>query len=544
MAKTLSTPNVYRNETDLSEITKGAGTSAGAIVVDCKKGMPNSRIRISNDKVFVDKFGIPSADSTADFNMFAGIEFLKESDDLFVVRATAGSEQFANITLSSSASGSLTISAYSSSVFATSGYPDGNTLNTIAEIDNATLTDAYLISSIGCGKYGNNIKIKVFTSASDDDYTWKNKYETPTQIFQIIVFENDNQVESFFVATDYMKDSNGKQLFIEDVINGKSDYIYVKTDKSTAPLDIPFALSTATALENGDDGTNSPLAGDKSKAWELFNDKDKSKVNILIGAYSNDTLNSVSTTINDIAKNSQRMDCIACLQCDSVSDTTTTKVISNTSVSTSSSWSAQYAGWDKYYDSFSDRIIFIPKCIAGAVVMARTDNVANTWDAPAGVNRGGIDYSLGQNVTWNNTDIGDLYDVNINTSKLIRGQGHFIWGQKTCQLKTSALDRINVRRLLLYIENSVEPSLLPFLFEANTDKTRLRVYNMITSFMESIGDGLQKFEVVVDDTNNTPQVIDSNELMVDIYIQPSKSIEFIRLNLIITRSGVDFSEVK
>jgi phage tail sheath protein FI len=120
-----------------------------------------------------------------------------------------------------------------------------------------------------------------------------------------------------------------------------------------------------------------------------------------------------------------------------------------------------------------------------------------------------------------------------------------MWGQKTAQKKASALDRINVRRLLLYIENTVEPSLLPFLFENNNDRTRSRVFAIVDQFLATVqaGGGLTAYRVVCDSTNNTSQVVDNNQLNVDIYVQPSKAIEFIQLQTVITRSGVNFNEV-
>jgi phage tail sheath protein FI len=228
-----------------------------------------------------------------------------------------------------------------------------------------------------------------------------------------------------------------------------------------------------------------------------------------------------------------------------VSGTATQILASTFPTVTLQSYAAVYAGWDMIYDSFNDRNVYIPKNIFGAVVMARTDRVANTWDAPAGQNRG-ILPSIGQGVIFSDTDIGNLYEQNINTSRFIRGVGNVLWGQKTAQKKKSALDRINVRRLLLYVENSVESSLLPFLFEPNNSKTRLRAWSMVDGFMKGVfaGGGVTKYEVVCDDTNNTSQTIDNNELILDLYIAPTRVIEYIRLNVIVTRTNVTFSEIR
>ena len=159
--------------------------------------------------------------------------------------------------------------------------------------------------------------------------------------------------------------------------------------------------------------------------------------------------------------------------------------------------------------------------------------------------RGIIGKAAGQLRTYNESEIGFMYDNNINVSKFIRGIGTVMWGQKTAQLKASALDRINVRRLLLFLQNSIEPSLLPFLYEPNTEKSRSRLFSIVDGFLAGIqaSDGVTAYQVVCDDSNNTSQVIDNNQLNVDIYVQPVRTIEFIQLQTIVTRTGVTFAEV-
>jgi phage tail sheath protein FI len=138
-----------------------------------------------------------------------------------------------------------------------------------------------------------------------------------------------------------------------------------------------------------------------------------------------------------------------------------------------------------------------------------------------------------------------MYNYNINTSKRIRGAGDIMWGQKTGQVKTTALDRVNVRRLLLFIENTIEPSLQNYLFEPNNERTRSRATSNLNSFLQTVysGGGLTAFQVVCDTTNNTAQVVDNNELAIDLYIQPTKTIEFINVQVVVTRTGVSFAEL-
>ena len=552
----LKTPNVYRQEKDQSEVTAPAGTSVGAIVGSFRQGMVNQRMLMTNDKQLIDTVGTPNPDGE-DVAVYAGMEFLKESDSLYVVRATKGTEQYACI----SATTSATTAANGGAILALSstGF-EQNTPTVIADLDDEPMPTGakIMIASIGPGTYGNLIGITLETSASPTSSDWSNKYDATISgtVFKLSVFVAPDAnttltsaaqaEEVFYASTLYQKDGEGKQLFIEDVINGKSKYIYVNCVSGGTALGIikktdGSPVGSPVMLQNGVDATFFN-AGQSSvtNAWNLFVDKVAVSVNILIDV--------MKVSLEGVVPNivAQRLDCIACVQAGDSDELTVAAIKAGFPTGmTLPSYAAVYGGWDKIYDSFNDRYVLIPKCVYGAVVMARTDRVAKTWDAPAGMNRG-ILPSIGQNVIFSDTDIGNLYDVNINTSKFIRGTGNVLWGQKTAQKKKSALDRINVRRLLLYIENSIEPSLLPFLFEPNDTKVRLRAWGIVDDFMKGVlaGGGVTKYEVVCDDTNNTPQTIDNNELILDVYVQRTKTIEFIRLNIIVTRTGVNFAEIR
>lgn len=202
-----------------------------------------------------------------------------------------------------------------------------------------------------------------------------------------------------------------------------------------------------------------------------------------------------------------------------------------------------YAGADLVFDQYTNRNIYLPKVAFAGRILAHTANVANVWDAPAGTNRGAMN-TLDQLKVFTEDEIGYMYANGINTSKRVRGSGDFMWGQKTGQVKASALDRINVRRLLLYIENTLEPQLAAYLFEANTETLRSRAKSNVDQFLETIyaGGGVYTWNTVCDSTNNTPYTIDNNELNIDLYVQPTKTVEFININIIVTRTGVSFTE--
>jgi phage tail sheath protein FI len=182
--------------------------------------------------------------------------------------------------------------------------------------------------------------------------------------------------------------------------------------------------------------------------------------------------------------------------------------------------------------------------------MAYNDYVAETWYAPAGLNRGLLNV-LSIIPVYTQGERDELYRNGVNPLQTFRGEGNVIWGQKTEQAKASALDRINVRRLLITIEKSLTVALRSFIFEPNSENTRFRVTAMIESFMDQLSAkgafqaelGDKGYKVVCDNTNNTPAVIDANELHVDVFVKPSRAAEFIRLNTIITTTGANFNEL-
>lgn len=568
-------PNVYRNEVDQSDVASPTGTSVGAFVGKANQGPVNQRVQVNRDKELLQVFGNPSV--SLGYGIYGALEFLKESDNLYFVRATSGTEGYAHvgITTSGAASYGNIVANSSTALLSVAGYEDGNKPNDNYDVNSYSFSgEPIVIASVGPGSYGNNLAISIVTCANDVSagFDWKYRYDSnPTtdtnpiwqKVFKINVYQKANNtvgfgsvsatpVETFYVSRQNVVDDNNNNLYIEKVINGVSKYIYVKDNLSVASTTNPGTTNGPVQLLSGTDNTSVPY-GVIQSAWTLFTDREKVDVNILVctepgdGSSNNFT---VQQTVGNIA--ASRKDCIALCQVDGTSSTVTnvSTITANASFNFSNpSYVALYAGWDMIYDRFNDKNIYIPKNIFGAALMARTDAIANTWDAPAGINRGRIS-SLAQNVLFNGTQIGTLRDNNINTSKFIRGQGgNFMWLQKTALRKSSALSDINVRRLLIFVENSIENALLPFIFESNNDKTRLRIKSILDGFLGQVasGGGFNTdidagFKVIVDRTNNTPDVVANNQLIVDIFCKPITTIEFIQLNMIVTRSGISFSE--
>lgn len=180
-----------------------------------------------------------------------------------------------------------------------------------------------------------------------------------------------------------------------------------------------------------------------------------------------------------------------------------------------------------------------------AAIYSRTDDVAQPWIAPAGLNRGAINsiVDLGFNPNQKQRDF--LYTISINPIVSFARDGFVVFGQKTLQNKPSAFDRVNVRRLFLTLERATQKSLKYFVFESNTEFTRTRLKNTITPVFELAKntEGLYDYLIICDERNNTPDVIDRNELAVDVYIKPVKAAEFILVNFIATRTGQNFQEL-
>ncbi len=556
----LRSPGVLITERDISEVIIPAGTSVGALVGGAHQGPTNQRKLITNDKEFVQTFGTPKTGAASEFPYYAALEFLKESGFLWFTRTTSSADTVGVSTVA--ADGTITSATESekqtSTLLGTAGYEDGNTSINYETIETVT-TDPLIVGAIGPGSYSKDIGITIVTSAESSTssldyeygYNFVDKYPTSNKLYRINVYVKDSldsetdagwdgsdplksvrPVETFIVSNEETdKDFDGNSMYVKDVINGKSKYVYVNTNGTELT-----AGSTAAVTALGE-GLYDILSADVEGGWDLYKSKEAVTPNILLAPYTHSPRSDAAAAIAN-----SRKDCIAVCQVgfETVTDVTSLSVSS----AKSTSYVSNYAGGEYVFDKYTRKTLVLPLAVFAGKAYAFNDNVANVWNAPAGLSRGAVNGS-GPYKAFNESEIGFLYNQNINTLKAVRGSGEYIWGQKTGQKRSTALDRVNVRRLLLYIESSVEPLLQGYLFEQNTDALRSRVVANINSFLQTVfsGGGLTAFETVCDETNNTSQVIDSNQLAVDIYVQPTKTIEFINLQVTITRTGVDFSEI-
>jgi hypothetical protein len=307
------------------------------------------------------------------------------------------------------------------------------------------------------------------------------------------------------------------------------------------------------SLANGTDDY-AVTQGEITLAYDLFSDAESVDISLLMCGPSQTgadaTGDTKATAVMDIA--TTRKDCVAFIspaRADVVDITSgiiqTANVKSFAEGLPSSSYAVIDSGYKYMYDKYNDVYRFVPLNGDTAGLCARTDNIADAWFSPGGFNRGQIRGAVKLAFNPNQLQRDELYRSRVNPGIAFPGQGTVLFGDKTAQLKPSAFDRINVRRLFIVLEKAISTASKFQLFEFNDEFTRAQFRNLVEPFLRDVQGrrGVTDFSVVCDDTNNTGDVIDRNEFRADIFIKPARSINFIQLNFVATRSGVAFSEV-
>jgi len=313
-----------------------------------------------------------------------------------------------------------------------------------------------------------------------------------------------------------------------------------------------FVVSSTSLASGTDDfvATNGEIAA----AYEKFNDTENVDLSLLLCGPSQTgadaTGDTKATAVMDIA--TARKDCVAFISparsdvvdvSNAITQTKNVKDFANGLPSTS--YAVIDSGYKYMYDRYNDVFRFVPLNGDIAGLCARTDNIADAWFSPGGFNRGQIRGAVKLAFNPNQSQRDDLYKARVNPVTSFPGQGVVLFGDKTAQSKPSAFDRINVRRLFIVLEKAISTASKFQLFEFNDEFTRAQFRNLVEPFLRDVQGrrGITDFSVVCDDSNNTGEVIDRNEFRADIFIKPARSINFIQLNFIATRSGVAFSEV-
>lgn len=347
------------------------------------------------------------------------------------------------------------------------------------------------------------------------------------------------------------KTENGSTNYIKNVINTKSRYIYLIKGDTTDFTEATFnGTSDGEFTLSGGLEASTLVEADVRNGLDVLADTETVDVNLLFSQIM-PTGAGLQNHVHKIAY--ERKDAVAFLsppKAATVGSTTPlADVIAFNSLITNRGTEGSYGVIDSgavyIYDRYNDVYRFIPANGHLAGLCANTDDVAEPWFSPAGFNRGGLRSIV--KLAFNPTKIqrDELYKVGINPVASFPGQGTVLFGDKTAQSKPSAFDRINVRRLFIVLEKAIATAAKFQLFELNDEFTRATFRNAVEPFLRDVQGrrGIIDFLVVCDDTNNTGEVIDTNRFVADIFIKPARSINFITLNFIATRTGVDFSEV-
>ena len=277
------------------------------------------------------------------------------------------------------------------------------------------------------------------------------------------------------------------------------------------------------------------------RAINSISNPDEFDINLLVTPGVVHGLHSTVTN-HAISKMEARADAFYLMDATGLNDTIQTVV--STVKTLDSNYVGTYYPWVKILDRDTSRPVFVPPSVVIAGVISNTDAVAHEWFAPAGLNRGGLTSVTEAKTRLTHAERDELYESRINPIASFPGQGVVVFGQKTLQSKPSALDRINVRRLLIRLRKFIASTSRFLVFEQNTQALRNRFLNIVNPFLEQVqsNSGLSAFRVVMDDTNNTPDVVDRNQLVGQIFIQPTRTAEFIVLDFVVQPTGATFPE--
>ena len=363
-------------------------------------------------------------------------------------------------------------------------------------------------------------------------------------------------------ATD-AKGSSGETIYYKNVINDQSQFIWWVNDRTTARSNTAINVASATGtapldmrLVGGSDGPgeSNVAFADIAFAYDAYRSKeDIEDIGIVLqgkarGLGASNYTQLANYLIDNIAE--ARKDCVVVASPDSADvvnniGSETDDVVAYRNDVRTTSYGFMDSGYKYQYDKYNDVYRYVPLNGDIGGLMVRTDQTNDPWWSPAGLNRGLIKNVV--RLSWNprQAQRDTLYKAGVNPVISTDGEGTYLFGDKTLLAKPSAFDRINVRRLFIVIEKAIAKAARYSLFEFNDDFTRAQFRNLINPYLRDVQGrrGITDFLVVCDTRNNTPEVINRNEFVADIYIRPNYSINFIHLNFIAVKNGVSFSEV-
>ena len=564
-----SSPAVVIKEIDASTSIRTASTTIGGTVGDFRWGPVGVPMTVATETELVGTFAAPDDANSVDFHSAA--YYLRYADNLKVVRTTDANAKNAYDADSATAPAI------------------GNSMEWDAQ--ESTLAGAnhtFIAKYPGALGTGLTISVCPADETTFDGWAYKSEFDTfpgtstsataegatNDEVHVAVVDVNGNfgpkggVLETFphvSLATD-AKNTDGSTNYIKNVVNTGSAYVWMAgfgTAGSRFDADAGSALASGTNYLTtpaailtidltGGVNQNANTTGTVATAFDALEDEDTVPVDILFANAMNERVDQVTVTNDITATAVARKDCIAVAspaRTDVVGVASPATMVTNTMLTAKDMTYGSYLVVDnnflKVYDKYNDKYIMVPAASSTAGIMAATDNNAAPWVSPAGTRRGnylGIT-SLAYSPTKAQRDT--LYKGAVNPIANIPGQGVMLYGDKTHMNRPSAFDRINVRRLFTSLEKAIGEFAKASLFELNDEFTRAEFVNNVEPLLREVKGrrGLTDFKVVCDETNNTASVIDRNEFVATIFLKPARSINFITLNFVATRTGADFEEV-
>ena len=434
------------------------------------------------------------------------------------------------------------------------------------------------------GTLGNSLKVAVCDSAGFSTWTYKDEFDSApgtstyaTSVggsqdeMHIIIIDEDGAISgaqntilekfAYVSKASDAKKSDGTNNYYKNVLNARSEYIWWMdhptavtgtTAWGSAAAGASFKLLTAPLAISLTGGTDDfvPTDGELQSAFALFANAEQYDVSLIMAGKA--TAATATYIINNICET--RLDCVAFVSpqntstADPIIGSTSTEqnaIIAYRDALPSSSYAVLDSGYKYQYDRYSDKYRYVPLNGDIAGLCARTDYTNDPWFSPGGLNRGQIKNVVKLAFNPSKTQRDMLYKSGVNPVVTFPGEGTVMFGDKTLLAKPSAFDRINVRRLFIVMEKAIATAAKFQLFEFNDGFTRAQFKNLVEPFLRDVQGrrGITDFVVKCDDSNNTGEVIDRNEFVADIFIKPNRSINFITLNFVAARSGINFSEI-
>jgi hypothetical protein len=571
MAEKIISPNVFVRESDKSLVSRGPVVTGAAIVGPTVKGRPLVPTVVTSYSEYQSLFGETFKSGSQYYEYLTSLTakeyFSGGGQSLLVTRIVSGSvyntyaQAFANksgSTVSTTGNASFTLETLSfgtsanntSSISSANALASGSANNIRWEVTNADYTKGTftLVVRRGDDSHSNKNILETFSNLSLDP-------QQPNFISRIIgdqkfVYTSTDggylQVTgSYPVASEYIRVASVATLHVDSIDN---EGVF-KTASYSSTLPAVGSGSWGGTFDGGVVDTNrqglyfenitsnnaqgfSP-ADDYTAAFSLLANKEEFDFNLLLapGTFMNTSL--ISTC-------EDRGDAFAIV--DPVAYGSTKTAAISAAAGSTSNYAATYWPWVQTFSSTLGKSVWAPASVVMAGVYSFNDQVGAEWFAPAGLNRGGIGSVIRAERKLAATDRDDLYSANVNPLATFPGEGVVAFGQKTLQKRATSLDRVNVRRLLINLKRYVSSVSRQLVFEQNTTVTRNRFLSIVNPYMESIvsKQGLYAYKVVMDETNNTADVIDRNQLIGQIYVQPTKTAEFIILDFTLQPTGAAF----